>query len=322
MNKTAKIVSACAAGAAAIGLCIGAFALKSGNNTVPTYSDITEASTEAATQPIKLALPEGWADEYGYVPENNGLTARAQSLLRINPDICGWIRIGDTNVDYPLVKDPGGVSADAPFYGGEEYRPDYFYLNHDLDASYKRSGTLYMDYRNILDSEEDQQSENIIIYGHNMADNSMFGSIRRYRQDYSFYEKSPFIQLSSNYRDYDYVIFAFLITSGSYASTDFVYWNMEELDNAGDFDAYVKRCTDYAMVDTGVDVKYGDKLLTLSTCYANEDNSRFIVVARRLRDGEKAGDLASVAHTEEYIKAHQPETETETQANDTQEQEH
>ena len=59
------------------------------------------------------------------------------------------------------------------------------------------------------------------------------------------------------------------------------------------------------MLDTGIDVQYGDKLLTLSTCYANEDNSRFIVVARRLRDGEVAGELSTIQRTDEYIQAQQ-----------------
>ena len=59
------------------------------------------------------------------------------------------------------------------------------------------------------------------------------------------------------------------------------------------------------MLDTGIDVQYGDKLLTLSTCYANEDNSRFIVVARRLRDGEVVGDLSTIQRTDEYIQAQQ-----------------
>ena len=72
------------------------------------------------------------------------------------------------------------------------------------------------------------------------------------------------------------------------------------------------------MVDTGIDVQYGDKLLTLSTCYADEDNSRFIVVARRLREGEKPGDLSSVKHTDEYLSAHQPQTETTEAPADTQ----
>ena len=63
------------------------------------------------------------------------------------------------------------------------------------------------------------------------------------------------------------------------------------------------------MLDTGIDVQYGDKLLTLSTCYANEDNSRFIVVARRLRDGEVAGDLSTIQRTDEYIQAQQQATD-------------
>lgn len=311
MNKTAKIVSACAACAAAAGLCISVISLSKGDKTVPTYRDVTEAPTVITTEhaTVEPGLPDGWADEYEYVPDNTGLTGRAQSLMRLNPDICGYISISGTKVDYPLVKDPGDIEAGSGFYGPEEYKSNYFYLDHDLDASYKRSGTLFLDYRNNFGWDEEKQSENIIIYGHNMMDNSMFGSLRRYRQDFSFYEQSPFVQLSSNYKDYDYVIFAFLITSGSYASTDFIYWNMEELDTKEDFDAYVARCRRDQMIDTGIDVQYGDKLLTMSTCYADEDNSRFIVVARRLRDGEICGDLSSVAHTEEYLKAHQPSSE-------------
>ena len=65
-----------------------------------------------------------------------------------------------------------------------------------------------------------------------------------------------------------------------------------------------------ALYDTGVEAVYGDQLLTLSTCYADEDNSRFIVVARRLRDGEKPGDLSTITRTEEWKKAHAPEPET------------
>jgi len=310
MNKKAKIASTCAACALAAALGIGVFSLrKSGNDelSIEETTSVTVA-TEAPTEP--KGVPENWADSVDYAPDNTGISARAKSLLRLNPDICGYIRINDTMVEYPLVKDPGEIPEDTPYYGPEKYGSNYFYLSHDLDTSYKRSGTLYLDYRNTFGWDEGKQSENIIIYGHNMMDNSMFGSLRRYRQDYSFFEQSPFIELSSNYKDYDYVIFAFLITSGSYASTDFVYWNMEELDTQEDFDHYVQRCRRDAMVDTGIDVQYGDKLLTLSTCYANEDNSRFIVVARRLREGEKAGDLSSVKHTDEYIKAHQPETET------------
>lgn len=79
---------------------------------------------------------------------------------------------------------------------------------------------------------------------------------------------------------------------------------MEELDTDEEFNNYIENLRSRQIMDTGIDVQPGDKLLTLSTCYADEDNSRFLVVARRLRDGEVAGDLSSVKHTDEYIKAH------------------
>ena len=85
---------------------------------------------------------------------------------------------------------------------------------------------------------------------------------------------------------------------------------MEELDTEDDFNYYVDRIKQNSLVDTGVDVKYGDKLLTLSTCYSDADNSRFIVVARRLRKGEIS--MENIGRTEAYIEEHRQEPETKT----------
>ena len=163
-----------------------------------------------------------------------------------------------------------------------------------------------MDYRDEFGSSEADQSENIVIYGHNMLNGSMFGDLRKYRNDNSFFEKSPFIELSSNYKDYDYVIFAFFRTDGG-PNAEFKYWNMQELDTEDEYNYYVDTCYKLSQYNTGVDVKYGDKLLTLQTCGDRYDTERFLIVARRLRDGEVAGDMSTIARTEEYIKAHQPE---------------
>lgn len=312
MDKKKKIIISGAAGAAALVLALtSVFTLKKDKGTVPTVSDATTATEVTTTPP---GLPEGWENNISYSKEVNGLSGRARSLLRLNPDIYGWIRMHGTQVDYPMTRDPGGVEKDNAFYGGEEYKPNWFYLDHDLDRSYKESGSIFMDYRDVFGSDELEQSENLVIYGHDMLDGSMMGSLRRYRQDYEFYKESPFIELSSNYRDYDYVIFAFLVTSGSYDATDFHYWMMEELDTKEEFDGYVEHCVKNCPLDMGIDVQYGDKLVTLSTCYGGEGNYRFIIVGRRLREGEVAGDLSSVKHTEEYIKAHQPETTEATEA--------
>ncbi len=297
MDKKAKTIAACAGALVLIGAGVITYTVTRKDNEEPvsqSVAEVTEAPTEAPTVPL-----------YDYVPSEEGMTERAKMLLKKNKDVVGWIRIPNTDVDYPFVRDPGAIPAGKDYYGGEAYEENSYYLDHDLDGSFLRCGTLFMDWRDRFGADEDDQSENIIIYGHNMANNTMFGSLRRYRQDFDFYEQAPFVQLSSNYRDYDYVICGFLITSGNWYS-DFLYWNMEELDNEKEFKEFMDTVHARQMYDTGVDVKYGDKLVTLSTCYADEDNSRFIIVARRLRDGEVAGDLNSIERTEEYKKAHAP----------------
>ncbi len=314
MSKKAKTIAACAVCAAALGLGGYALFLNKETDTVPKFSEVTETA-ELTSEDVGV-LPLGWAENIDYAPSSDGMTERAKSLLRVNKDIVGWLKIDGLQLDYPVVKDPGEIPANDPYYGPEEYVPDAFYLDHDLYRNHDQEGTLYLDYRDEFGSDESQHSENQVIYGHAMWNGNMMGCLRRYRQDFDFYDVSPFIQYSSNYKTYDYVIFAFLITSGSYDATDFHYWNMEELDSEEDFNFYIDNCKSRWMLDTGVDVKYGDQLLTLSTCYADEDNSRFLVVARRLRDGEVAGDMTTIQRTEEWKKAHE-EKEKEAVEHDT-----
>lgn len=297
MKSKIRLIAACTALAAAAGLSAAALfgcEDKKEEHIVGKAQPVTEASTEPTTLPT-----------YDYVPSEQGMTERAKQLLKQNKDIIGWIKIDQTKVDYPVVRDPGEVPEGVDYYGGDAHEVNSYYLERGIDRQYHREGCLFMDFRDDFGSDEDSQSENIVIYGHNMANNTMFGSIRRYRQDFGFFEKAPFIELSSNYREYDYVICCCAITSG-HTYTDYGYWDMEELDDEEIFNEYIDLARGRQLFDTGVDVKYGDKLLTLSTCYADEDNSRFIIIARRLRDGEKAGDLSTVERTEEYKKAHAP----------------
>lgn len=308
MKSKTRLIAACGALAASAGLITAAFfgcKDKMEEHVVGKAEPLTEASAEPATLPA-----------YDYVPSEGGMTERAKTLLKQNKDIVAWIKIDQTKVDYPVVKDPGEVPEGVAYYGGDAHEVNSYYLERGIDRQFHREGCLFMDFRDDFGSVEEDQSENIVIYGHNMANNTMFGSIRRYRQDYDFFEAAPFIELSSNYRDYDYVIAYCCITSG-HTYTDYGYWDMEELDDEETFNEYVSLAKGRQLFDTGVDVKYGDKLLTLSTCYANEDNSRFIIIARRLRDGEKAGDLSTITRTEEYKKAHaptEPSTEETTEA--------
>ncbi|MDE6102132.1 MAG: class B sortase [Ruminococcus sp.] len=258
----------------------------------------TSAETAVTEKTVTSTLPV-----YDYTPSNKGMTDFSKLLWKQNKDFMGWLKIKNTYVNYPVMIDPGEIQPDSG-YGAEYIPANEFYLHHDFDKNYLFEGTLYMDYRDVFGSNEDTQSENIVIYGHNMLNDSMFGSLDHYYQIDGFYNSNQFIELSSKYKDYNYVIFGYMVTSGN-AGVEFDYWNWEELDTKEDFDWYVGKIREKQMLDTGVDVKYGDKLLTLSTCYSDADNSRFIIAARRLRDGEVAGNFSTI----QKIKSEEPTTE-------------
>ena len=227
--------------------------------TEPATEEPTEAETEPSTEEIELPL-----------------SARAQELLAQNPDTRGWIKVEHTDVDNPFV----------------QCDDNEYYLSNSFEKEPFRAGTVFMDYRDIFGWKESEQSTNIILYGHNMANNTMFGSLRRYRQDETYYKTAPFIELSSNYKTYTYVIFANPITDGS-AQATWRYWDMEDLSNPEEFTAYVETAKQKSLSKIPIDVEYGDKILTLSTCYSDADDSRFLIIARRLREGESEGEILS-----------------------------
>lgn len=236
-------------------------------------ADVLEPMTEPPTEP---AMPE-----IKNFSAENGLTGRAKVLLRENEDVVGYIRISNTNIDYPVLQ-----------YDGEdlEENGNDYYLHRDIYGNYFEPGTIFMDYRDVFDADESKHSENIVLYGHNMLSGAMFADLHKYRQDESFYDENPIIEFSSNYKDYQYIIFAYFVTSGSYGDSaygdEFAYWDMEDLSNEKDFNNYLEVVKDRSYISPDIDVKPDDDLLTLSTCYMDEDNSRMLVVARRLRDNE------------------------------------
>lgn len=294
MNKTCKIISAAAAFVLAAGLGFMAYTSLDTAEDIPTPLIEAPPPTEAPTEPPTLPVYESFS------ASPDGMTEMAKLMRHKNKDYAGWLRIANTYVDYPLLKDPGEIPEGQPYYGNEYYDPNHFYLHKNFERNYEFAGSLFIDYRNNFGAVEEEQSENILIYGHNMLNLTMFGSLRNYYNDYNFWKTAPFIELSSNYADYDYVICGNAVTSG-YKESDFVYWDMEELDTEESFDFYMDKLREKCVFDPEVDVRYGDKLLTLSTCYgASEANMRFILVARRLREGEEAGNMESIERTEEY----------------------
>ena len=180
-------------------------------------------------------------------------------VFNLNPDLVGWIMIPGTEVNYPVMQTPEWVN---------------YYLKRDFYGESNNHGSIYADEM----ADIKRPSANVTIYGHKMKDGSMFAGLENYTKK-SFYEQYPTIDFNTIYKDGTYQIFAVFVTTaneGGFPYHLFVDGNKEE------FDAFVAKCKELSLYDTGVDVEYGDKLITLSTCEHNVSNGRLVVVAKKI----------------------------------------
>ncbi len=228
------------------------------------------------TEPVTTVTTTVTEPVTTFEPFVNGLSLKAQEAYQSNSDTVGWIRIAGTVIDYALVK---GSDND-------------FYIDHNFNKQPSNAGWTFMDYR--CDFSENVHTDNILLYGHNMADGSMFSDIKNYQRHEEFYEQSPIVEVSSLYADYQYKIFAFMLCNGLQGS-DFEFWNYinfthNKKDPAWSVDEYLAKINDKSLITTNVDVRKDDEFLLLSTCNSGDttDGTRFVVLARKVRPGEDA----------------------------------
>lgn len=203
------------------------------------------------------------------------LLPAAQQLMAINPDTVGFIQIdGMENIALPVVQ-------------RREKDGNDYYLKTAFDGSINKAGTVFLDRRAVLDADE--QSDVLTLYGHNQKDGTMFGDLKYYKHDVEFYKAHPLIRFDSNYEMGTYKIFAYFVTETLPEQTAdgnvFRYHNYIGL-NKEKYDEYIDNIMLRSQIITSVDVQYGDKFLVLSTCSNEFDNSRFVVFARKTREGE------------------------------------
>lgn len=224
--------------------------------------------------------------------DNGGeLTGSAQQLLEINGDTVGWVQIDDTNISLPVVQKKTS--------DGNEY-----YLTRAFDGSKNKAGTIFLDCRATLNAKE--RSDNLVLYGHNQKDKTMFGDLAYYKHDLEYYKAHPVIEFSSNYTTDVYKIIACFVTPVLPEQTSdgviFDYHNYINFDSRDKYDSFINNVMERTQIITGVDVRYGDQFLTLSTCSNEFEPSRFVVIARRTRKDEDPSVDVSAAYVNENAK--------------------
>lgn len=182
-------------------------------------------------------------------------------LYARNNDFFGWMKIEDTEIDYPVMYTP-----DEP----ERY------LHMNFDGDYSESGELFMD------ADCDPNGYHYLIYGHHMNNGTMFGSLPDYAEE-DYFNAHSRIRFDTRSELGEYEIFA-VFYSKVYDDDDdvFKYYQCANLNYEGDYYNYVENVKAMSIYDTGVTPEYGEKILTLSTCNYHTDDGRFVVCARKV----------------------------------------
>lgn len=210
----------------------------------------------------------------------------AENFKDINEDYIGYLELAGCDIYEPVVK-------------GREVGDEY-YLKHNIYGELNKAGTLYMDARCTVTPE--YTSPNIVIYGHNQEDGTMFGHLKYYKVDYTqepvnidFYKNNPVVKFCPEFDNGEYLIYAFFVTNALEKQDSngvvFHYHDyIETMNDESTFNWYMGEVQKRNQIISPVDVRFGDQLLVLSTCSNEFTESRFVVFARKLREGESASD--------------------------------
>ncbi len=173
-----------------------------------------------------------------------------ESLHRMNSDAVGWIK-QDNIISYPLVAGTDNT----------------YYLSHNALHRENKAGAIFLDYR----VEGGLEARNCIIYGHDMLNDSMFGTLIKYGSK-SYYNEHPTFDIYIGEKCYKYYVFATYETD---QIADTYSYNFESDE---EFMHYIDLCMSKRKYETNIkEIKVTDKIITLSTCTRTNQDKRFIV---------------------------------------------
>lgn len=176
------------------------------------------------------------------------------SLKIENKDLIGWIKIDNSNINYPVMQNGN------------------YYLRRNFYKNYSKLGTPYLaDYCNI------KTSDILTIFGHHINQGYMFADLLKY-QNYDYYKSHKYIKF---YTIEDYqtieniyeVCFAFKVKAQNYS-----YYSYTRFYDENDLKEFVENCRRLSFYNTDTIFDYGNQFITLSTCEYSQDNGRMIVI--------------------------------------------
>lgn len=229
-------------------ICLCVFAFSAYN--IYKYLAEENANKKLNNELMEKAITEISNVSNGEIQENKDIlpiSVDFSVLKQENKDIVGWLYLEDSPINYPVVQS----------------NDNDYYLRRLINGEYNIAGSLFMDYRNAPNLEDN----NTIIYGHNMKNNTMFGSLQEYKnQDY--YDNHKVMYYFTPDKNYIVELFTgytISVESDIYDLSVIDSSKLEELISRSDF-------------KSSTEVTEEDKIITLSTCAYEYDGARYIVM--------------------------------------------
>lgn len=223
-----------------------------------------EQKDEAAMEKQQEVLQEQFTDQQTEADSETQEVEKAElpidfeGLWEVNPEIYAWLRVPDTNIDYPVLQH---MEDDQSYY-----------LTRDIYGKSNQAGSIYTEYYNSRDFQE----PNTVLYGHNMKNGSMFHNVR-YFADREYFDEHEELYIYLPDKILKYQIIA------CYEYDDRHLLGSFDFHDEAVFAEYLEDIMNprsmYAMIREGVNLTTEDKLVTLSTCVANKPNNRRLLQA-------------------------------------------
>lgn len=258
-KKKSDVLLTIALIAAIVVFCYAAF------NLYHIYTEYKKG-TDEYNQIEEMAVTERDADSAEVAGPNAQLKPPIEvdfdKLKSVNEDVVGWIYVDAlSDISYPIVKG----------------KDNQTYLHQTYEKNYNFAGTIFVDYENSGDFSDC----NTLVYGHNMKNGSMFGHLKKFREDDKLYKQDKYFWILTPERNYRYEIIS-AYTTGVNSDTYTLFKGPGE-----EFEKYLETIKGYSEIQTDdTDLTIKDKIVTLSTCTGNE-STRFVVQGKRV-DAEDA----------------------------------
>lgn len=230
---------------------------------IQLFGQYRKAENEYEDLQVYVTLPEDMVSEDG--SENSSAEEETEtitepeidfdSLLAINEDIVGWLIVEAVDLSYPILQ-----SSDNDYY-----------LHRTTEGTYNFAGSIFLDYQNSPDFSDC----NSIVYGHNMKDGSMFGKLKKFRNE-EVYSESLYFWVCTPGENYLYQIFAAYETAVD--STTYTLYSSGG-ETFREYLYYAASCSEIPTEDLAFDGT--ETIITLSTCTGN-DSTRFVVQGVRI----------------------------------------